>query len=43
MKEYISNLRNKVYPNVWKVLTDQTPTGRWLTEETLHKKNSRYA
>ena len=37
MKEYISNLRNKVYPNVWKVLTDQTPTGRWLTEETLHK------
>lgn len=37
MKEYINNLRNKVYPNVWKILTDKTPTGRWLTEETLHK------
>ena len=37
MKEYTSNLRNKVYPKVWKSLTDRTPTGRWLTEETLRK------
>lgn len=37
VKEYIANLRDKVYPAVWKSLTDKTPTGRWLTEETLRK------
>ena len=38
IKEYTANLRDKVYPSVWKSLTDRTPTGRWLTEETLRKK-----
>ena len=37
IKEYTANLRDKVYPSVWKSLTDRTPTGRWLTEETLRK------
>lgn len=37
MKEYTANLRNKVFPKVWSALTDRTPTGRWLTEETLRK------
>ena len=37
MKEYIANLRDKVYPAVWDALTARTPTGRWLTDETLRK------
>lgn len=37
IKEYTTNLREKVYPAVWKTLTDRTPQGRWLTEETLRK------
>ena len=37
IKEYTTNLREKVYPAVWKSLTDRTPQGRWLTEETLRK------
>ena len=37
MKEYIANLRENRFPRVWESLTARTPTGRWLTAETLRK------
>ena len=37
VKEYIANLREQRFPRVWESLTARTPTGRWLTAETLRK------